>query len=74
MCLNGQWRASHVSAHDMEQVADHLSSSCPLCKIELVSNHSTGRWKFNASFPEALEHGVKDVAVKSIAVYSTVIN
>lgn len=74
MCLNGQRGASHVSAHDMEQLPDHLSSSCPLRKTELVPNHSTGHWKFNASFPEVLEQAVKDAAVQSIAAYSTVIN
>lgn len=57
----------------MEQLADHLSSSCPLCETELVQNQSTGHWKFNASFPEVLDHAVKDVAVQSIAIYSTVI-
>lgn len=56
----------------MEQLVDHLSS-CPLRKTEMVPNHFTGHWKFNASFPEVLEHAVKDAAVQSIAVYSTVI-
>lgn len=57
----------------MEQLADILSSSCPMNKTELVPNHSTGHWNLNASFPEVLEHAVEDVAMQSIAVYSTVI-
>jgi len=57
----------------MEQLVDHLSSSCPLCKMEMVPSHFTGHWKFNASFPAVSEHAAKDAAVQSVAVYSTVI-
>lgn len=57
----------------MEQLVDHLSSSCPLRETEMVPNHFTGHWKFNASFLEVLERAVKDAAVQSVAVYSTVI-